>query len=28
VQWPLYAVLLLIIAATVPAVRTYYRERQ
>jgi ABC-type transport system substrate-binding protein len=28
VQWPLYALLLLIIAATVPAVRTYYRERQ
>ena len=27
VRWPLYALLLLIVAATVPAVRTYYRER-
>lgn len=27
VRWPLYLVLLLIVAATVPAVKTYYRER-
>jgi hypothetical protein len=27
VRWPLYALLLLIVAAIVPAVRTYYRER-
>jgi ABC-type transport system substrate-binding protein len=27
VRWPLYLVLLVIFAATVPAVRTYYRER-
>jgi oligopeptide transport system substrate-binding protein len=27
VRWPLYLVLLLIVAVTVPAVRTYYRER-
>lgn len=27
VRWPLYLVLLLIAAATVPAVKTYYRER-
>jgi ABC-type transport system substrate-binding protein len=28
VRWPLYVALLLIVAAAVPAVRTYYRERQ
>jgi ABC-type transport system substrate-binding protein len=28
VRWPLYALLLLIVTATVPAIRTYYRERQ
>lgn len=27
VRWPLYLVLLVIVAVTVPAVRTYYRER-
>jgi hypothetical protein len=27
VRWPLYLVLLLFVAATVPAVKTYYRER-
>ena len=27
VRWPLYLVLILVVAATVPAVRTYYRER-
>lgn len=27
VRWPLYLVLILVVAVTVPAVRTYYRER-
>jgi ABC-type oligopeptide transport system substrate-binding subunit len=27
VRWPLYLVLIVIVAVTVPAVRTYYRER-
>ena len=27
VRWPLYLVLLVIVGATVPAIRTYYRER-
>ena len=27
VRWPLYLVLLALVAAVVPAVRTYYRER-
>ena len=27
VRWPLYLVLVLVVAVTVPAVRTYYRER-
>ena len=27
VRWPIYLVLLLVVAVTVPAVRTYYRER-
>jgi ABC-type transport system substrate-binding protein len=27
VRWPLYLVLLIVVAVTVPAVRTYYRER-
>jgi hypothetical protein len=27
VRWPLYLVLLVMVAVTVPAVRTYYRER-
>jgi oligopeptide transport system substrate-binding protein len=27
VRWPLYLMLILVVAATVPAVRTYYRER-
>jgi len=27
VRWPLYLVLFAILALTVPAVRTYYRER-
>jgi hypothetical protein len=26
--WPLYLALVLVIAATLPAVRTFYRERQ
>ncbi len=28
VRWPLYAIILLMVAATVPAIRTLYRERQ
>jgi hypothetical protein len=27
VRWPLYLVLIFVVAVTVPAVRTYYRER-
>jgi hypothetical protein len=27
VRWPLYLALIALIAVTVPAVRTYYRER-
>jgi hypothetical protein len=27
VRWPLYLVLIAVVALTVPAVRTYYRER-
>jgi ABC-type transport system substrate-binding protein len=27
VRWPLYLVLILVVAVTVPAIRTYYRER-
>ena len=27
VRWPLYLVLFAVVALTVPAVRTYYRER-
>ena len=27
VRWPIYLVLIAIVAVTVPAVRTYYRER-
>jgi hypothetical protein len=28
VRWPLYVALILVVAVTIPAVRTYYRERQ
>jgi oligopeptide transport system substrate-binding protein len=28
VRWPLYVALLLIVAVSLPAVRTFYRERQ
>jgi hypothetical protein len=28
VRWPLYVALLLIVAVGLPAVRTFYRERQ
>jgi len=28
VRWPLYLALLAIVAVTIPAVRTFYRERQ
>jgi oligopeptide transport system substrate-binding protein len=27
VRWPIYLVLILVVAVTVPAIRTYYRER-
>ena len=28
VRWPIYLVLFVVVALTLPAIRTYYRERQ